>query len=189
MELVSSAGIGIITGIGSQFTGFEVLTENAGAVWQLTGANTLVSTASITLGASARFSVAGSLAAPANLTISGPGSIVMAGGHIEVGTAGTATANQVAVDAAHTLSLSGAAGATIAGTVANAGTVLVTSSNAVFTGPITGAGTLQVNLGASLALNGGGNTPATMIDSGSIDLATSVGLRSAAPRPSAARCT
>ena len=100
----------------------------------------------------------------------------MAGGHVEVGTAGTATANQVAVDAAHTLSLSGAAGATIAGTVANAGTVLVTSSNAVFTGPITGAGKLQVNLGASLALNGAGNAPATMVDSGSINLATSVGL-------------
>jgi hypothetical protein len=64
LELVSTAGIGIITGIGSQFTGFEVLTEDAGALWQLTGANTLLSTASITLGAAATLSVAGSLTAP-----------------------------------------------------------------------------------------------------------------------------
>ncbi len=176
LELVSSAGIGIITSIGSQFTGFEVLTEDAGALWQLTGANTLLSTGNIAFGATATLSVAGSLTAPANLTLSGADAVVMAGGHVEVGTAGAATANQVAIDATHTLSLSGAAGATISGAVANAGMVLVTSSNAAFTGPITGAGTLQVNLGASLALKGAGNAPAAVADNGSINLAPGVGL-------------
>ena len=82
LELVSSAGVGIITGIGSQFTGFEVLTEAPAPLWQLTGANTLLSTASIGLGASARLSVAGSLTSPADLTISGPGTLAMAGGHV-----------------------------------------------------------------------------------------------------------
>ncbi len=147
LELGSAATAGAISGIGAQFTGFEVLSVDAGAVWSLTGANTLLSVATIGLGLNATLDVTGALTAPANLKVNGTGTLVAAGGHVEVGTAGTATANQVAVDAAHTLTLSGgpAMPAAIVGTVANAGAVLVTGGHGAIDGPLTGAGTLQVN--------------------------------------------
>ena len=47
LELGSAAATGTITGIGSQFTGFEALVVDNGAHWLMTGANTLGATASI----------------------------------------------------------------------------------------------------------------------------------------------
>lgn len=176
LELGSGASAGTITGIGSLFTGFERVLVDTGAVWSLTGANTLLSTTVI--GVFGTLNVNGALTEPANLTVYGTGTLAAAGGHVEVGTAGTASADEVAVDAAHTLSLSGGPvnPATIAGTVANAGEVLVTGAHAAMSGPLTGAGTVQVNSAATLALNGATNATATMVDTGAVNLGTNDGL-------------
>jgi hypothetical protein len=49
VELGSAATTGTITGIGSQFVGFQVLEVDSGAKWLMTGANTLGSVATIGL--------------------------------------------------------------------------------------------------------------------------------------------
>ena len=175
LDLGSAATTGTITGIGTQFTGFEVLSVDAGAVWSLTGANTLLSAATVGLGGSSTLNVTGALTAPGNLTLNGTGTLAAAGGHVEVGTAGTAAANQVAVDSAHTLSVSGGAAnaLTVAGTVANAGAVVITGGQVAFSGPLTGAGTLQVNSADALALNGVANTVGSVLNNGRVTIGAS----------------
>jgi hypothetical protein len=171
LELGSAASAGTITGIGNQFIGFEVLGIDAGAVWSLTGANTLLSAASVDLGTSATLDVTGSLTAPANLTVNATGTIAAVGGYVEVGTAGTAAANQVAVDASHTLSISG--GPAIAATLANAGAVIVTGGHVAINGPLTGAGTLQVDSADALALNGTASTAGSVLNDGTVTIGAS----------------
>ena len=107
-ELGSAASTGSITGIGSQFVLFQAFDVDTGAKWLMTGANTLGSVATIGLSGTGSLGVTGTLTAPTNLTITGTGTLAAnGGGRIEVGTAGTAVANQIAVDAAHTLTTSG----------------------------------------------------------------------------------
>ena len=179
LELGSGATAGTISGIGSQFTGFEVLSVDGGAAWVLSGANTLLAAATVNLVSSDSLTVAGALVAPANLTVAGLGTLVASGGHMEVGTAGTATANQVVVDASHTLAMSGGPvmAITIGGTVANAGVIVVTGGHGAINGAITGAGTLQVNAGDGLALNGSSSTAGTVLDNGTLTIGASDSLR------------
>ena len=73
LDLGSGATTGTISGIGSQYTGFQVLHEEAGATWEVTGANTLGAAATITLDGSAALEVGGTLIAPSNLTVTGTG--------------------------------------------------------------------------------------------------------------------
>jgi hypothetical protein len=125
LDLGSGATTGTISGIGSQFTGFQVLHEEDGAVWQLAGANTLGAPATITLDGSAVVSVAGTLIAPSNLTVTGTGTLSTDGGGIEVGTLTAALAGQLVVDAGRTLSH---AGQLRAGNVANQGSIVATGA-------------------------------------------------------------
>ena len=107
LALAAGPAVGTISGISTQFTGFEVVQVDAGAGWRAVGANTLATSATLLLHGLLR--VMGTLVAPTNLTMAGLGTLAAATtGRIEVGTAGTAHAGQIVVDAAHTLISSGA---------------------------------------------------------------------------------
>jgi hypothetical protein len=173
LELASAAAIGTITGIGSAFTGFEALVVDTGAHWLLTGANTLAATASIRLTGTGSLGVTGTLTAPGKLTVTGAGTLAASGGRIEVGTAGTAIANQIVVDAAHTLLASGVLSSAA---VVNAGTIEANGGTLTLTGTVGGSGTLQANAGATLTLKGPTNTAASVLNQGTLRLAVSTSL-------------
>src|SRR4029077_14780818 len=48
LELASAASIGTIGGLGTSFTGFHNVAVDSGAIWLLTGANTLSATTTLT---------------------------------------------------------------------------------------------------------------------------------------------
>ena len=185
LELGSAAATGIITGIGSEFTGFEALVVDSGAHWLMTGANTLSAAASIKVTGSGSLGVSGTLIAPGNLTVAGVGTLAANGGGIEVGTAGAALANQIVVDAAHTLMVGGVLSAatlsvasgglvsgigTVTGAVSNAGTIAAAGGALTIAAGISGSGTLQALGGALLNLNGASNTAASVLNRGTLVL-------------------
>ena len=185
LELGSAAATGTITGIGSQFTVFETLAVDNGAHWLMTGANTLSTAASIRITGNACLGVSGTLIAPGNLTVAGAGTLAVNGGSIEVGTAGAALANQIAVDAGHTLVVGGVLSAatlrvasgglvsgigTVTGAVSNAGTVDAAGGALTIAAGISGGGTLQALGGALLNLNGTSNTAASVLNNGTLVL-------------------
>ena len=180
VELGSAASTGSITGIGSQFVLFQVFDVDTGAKWLMTGANTLGSVATIGLSGTGSLGVTGTLTAPTNLTITGTGTLAAnGGGRIEVGTAGTAVANQIAVDAAHTLTTSGVLSAatlavasgglligtgTLMGTMANAGTVEATGGTLDLAGSVDPAssGLFAINTASLLEIAADTGTTNTM---------------------------
>ena len=145
----AGVGLGTFSGIGNQFTGFEVLELDPHANWRAIGADTLATSATIRLSGAAVLRVAGTLVAPANLTMAGLGTLVAATtGHIEVGTAGTAHGGQIVVDAAHTLISSGALSARV---ILNRGTITGASGYGVQllgAGAVTNSGTAALISGA-----------------------------------------
>jgi hypothetical protein len=187
LELGSAAATGTVTGIGSEFTGFEALLVDNGGHWLMTGANTLSTAASIKIAGSGSLGVSGTLIAPGNLTVAGAGTLAVNGGSIEVGTAGAALANQIVVDAAHTLTVGGvlsaatlslASGAlvsgigTVTGAVSNAGTIAAAGGALTIGAGISGSGTLQAVGGALLNLNGASNTAVSVLNKGTLVLGT-----------------
>ena len=189
LELGSAATTGTITGIGGPFVGFQVFDVDTGAKWVMTGANALGSVATIGLAGTGSLGVTGTLTAPANLTITGIGTLAASGGgRIEVGTAGTAVANQIVVDAAHTLTTSGVLSAatlavasgglligagTLMGTMANAGTVEATGGTLDLTGSVDPASTglFTINTASLLEIaadTGAGNTMSFIGSSGEL---------------------
>jgi hypothetical protein len=187
VELGSAATTGTITGIGSQFVGFQVLDVDSGAKWLMSGANTLGSVATIELAGTGSLGVTGALTAPANLTITGSGTLAASGGgRIEMGSAGSAIANEIVVDATHTLTTSSVLPAatlavasgglligtgTLLGTMANAGTVEATGGTLDFTGSIDPAsnGLFTINTASLLEIaadTSAGNTMSFIGSSG-----------------------
>ena len=147
LALAAGPAVGTISGISTQFTGFEVVQVDAGAGWRAVGANTLATSA--TLLSYGLLRVMGTLVAPTNLTMAGLGTLAAATtGQIEVGTAGTAHAGQIVVDAAHTLISSGALSARV---ILNRGTITGASDNGVQlvgAGAVTNSGTAALISGA-----------------------------------------
>ena len=185
LELGSAAATGTVTGLGSQYTGFEALVVDNGAHWLMTGANALGAAASIRVVGSGSLGVSGTLVAPGNLTVAGTGTLAANGGRIDVGTAGAALANQIVVDAGHTLMVGGVLSAatlsvangglvsgigTVTGAVLNAGTIAAAGGALTIAAAISGSGTLQVVGGALLNLNGASNTTASVLNKGSLVL-------------------
>jgi hypothetical protein len=187
VELGSAATTGTITGIGSQFVGFQVLDVDSGAKWLMSGANTLGSVATIELAGTGSLGVTGALTAPANLTITGSGTLAASGGgRIEMGSAGSAIANEIVVDATHTLTTSSVLSAatlavaswglligtgTLLGTMANAGTVEATGGTLDLTGSVdpasTGLFTINTASRPEIAADtGAGNTMSFIGSSG-----------------------
>ena len=61
LELASAASVGTIDGIGTQFAGFSSITEDAGAIWEVAGSNSIASGVGVSLGGGAYLEVAGTL--------------------------------------------------------------------------------------------------------------------------------
>jgi hypothetical protein len=132
LEFIAGAAVGTVSGVGSLFTGFETLAVDTGARWTMAGANTLGNTATVKLTGTGSLAVTGSLVAPANLTVTGPGTLSASGGSVEVGNGGTALAGQIFVDSGHALLSSAALAATA---------VVVDSG-----GALTGSGSIAASL-------------------------------------------
>jgi hypothetical protein len=181
--------VGTFSGLGTQFQSFTSLTEDAAAAWALGGTNTLSATTTLTLGAGAGMTVAGTLIAVGGSSVAGTGTLTIAatglldasgGGTVTIGAAlasGTLTGGTIEVDAATTLQLGTAvttdnaslvlsgAGGTIQGRNAS-GTQLTLAQSLATIGA---AGTLSL-------INGAGFTTAgTLGDQGLIGL-TGAGL-------------
>ncbi len=102
-KLGSGTSAGVISQIGSQFTGFEVLAVDAGAYWVATGVDALAAGGTLSIGSGGVLMVDGDLTAP-SLTFTGTGTLgITGGGTIEIGSSAAATANELLVDAGSTL--------------------------------------------------------------------------------------
>jgi hypothetical protein len=150
LVLGSGASAGAIAGIGSQYTGFGALYVNPGALWTMSGSNTIAQYATLGLGAAATLTVSGSLVSLGNLILEGRGTISTSGtGAIEVGTAGTATAGQFVIDAGQTI-FTNANGTVSLGNVVNAGVVTGMANDGLYLGAggsVTNTGTAAVIYG------------------------------------------
>ncbi len=71
LELAAAATIGTISAIGTAFTGFDHLTVDDGARWNVAGSNTVVSGTPIGLGNKADLEVTGTLVGTAPITLTG----------------------------------------------------------------------------------------------------------------------
>ncbi len=142
--LGAGPAFGVISGIGSQFTGFGLLEVAAHAQWLMTGSNTITASTQIVLSALATLEVGGTLVAPTNLNIIAGISELAAGdgGRIEVGTAGTARAGQIIVDAGHT--------------IIQTGTVLMNAPVIINRGVMTGGDIGLAAVGASSSVTNSG---------------------------------
>jgi hypothetical protein len=117
----SAGTTGTLSGLGSQFLGFGQILEDANALWQLAGANTLAAGSTIDISAGATLTLAGTLVAVGGSAIGGPGAFSVGasglldatgGGIVALGAAnlgnlagGTLTGGGFEVDAATTLQL------------------------------------------------------------------------------------
>ena len=190
LEMAALSGvIGTLSGLGTAFQAFSVVTEDAGANWQLAGANTLFGGATVSVGGT--LALSGTLAASAGGTISGAGSLTLAAGSlldVSAGAtlslaganltnlaAGTLTGGGFEVDGASTLLL--ATGAAVTTDDAN---IVLTGSGGKIAWLNAAGGTL-VALGQSLASIGAAGTlslqgstftaSAALSDAGQISLA------------------
>jgi hypothetical protein len=188
LVLASAAGVGTISGLGSQFAGFKTVTENAGAKWSVTGVNSLAAATKLavngTLTDAGRLTAAGPVTVKGVLQTSGTGTVQLrdgltlqsgatlataAKGSIEVGTKGGAAKGVVTVDAGATLVGAG----TIKSAIVDSGTIVVSGGTLTLASSISGAGSVSISshsvlsaagqLGVSkLAFLAGGSETATL---------------------------
>ncbi|HEV2335207.1 MAG TPA: hypothetical protein VGS13_06910 [Stellaceae bacterium] len=78
LELAGGAGIGTLSGLGTQYLGFSVVTVDAGARWVLSGSNTI--DAGVTLDDRGSVTVEGATTGGGNAEISGDGTLEFAAG-------------------------------------------------------------------------------------------------------------
>ncbi len=71
LELASAASIGALTGLGTDFTGFDTITVDPNAQWNVSGSNTVASGTGITIGSSADLEITGSLSGAADFLLQG----------------------------------------------------------------------------------------------------------------------
>jgi len=164
---------GTIAGFGTHYVSFEAIALEDNARWILPAIASLPVV--IDLGTGATLRAHGALVATDQLTLTGPGTLDLRRGHLEVGMAGLARAGELVVDATHTL-LSTAA--LEAGRARNLGSILDSSLH--FTGDaavtnrglITGPGQSVLFDGVGSLLNTGsihGDTDGVVFASGSVD--------------------
>jgi hypothetical protein len=180
IELAAASGaVGTLAGLGTAFQRFSVVTEDAGANWQLTGSNTISSGSTLNTGGN--LNLTGTLAAAGGATISGAGSVtVSAGGVLEVsGATGSVNVLGVGLNNQGLLDVSGSR------TLSLAGAQLANLTNGTLTGgnfEVDGASTLLLATGAAVTtddanlvltgaegkiawLNGAGGTLVTLAQS------------------------
>ena len=85
LVLASAAGAGTLTGLGTQFTGFKTVTENAGAKWIFAGTNSLASTTVLAVNGvltyTGKLTVASSIIGTGSVSISSS-SVLSVGGRL-----------------------------------------------------------------------------------------------------------
>ena len=177
LVLQPGAGFGDISGIGSQFTGFEEL--DVQDKWLVTGGNTV--TAAMLL----ELQVHGDILKvawhidrahqPGHCRLSGTLAAGV-GGRIEVGGAGTARAGQIVIDAGHTLTETGNTDVLVAPVVINRGTVTgVVGLDLVGASSVTNSGTASLIFGSTNGMYSPGGQ-VTVFNQGSIGGGASAGV-------------
>ena len=149
----SGSKIGSISGIGpsGDFVGFENVTLDDGARWQLTGGNELSGSGTLHLGSAGILTVTGITNSDGDLAIDGAGKLVVDGaGSFEVGSGAFAAGGQFYVDAGNSLFASGSL---------QAGSIVVDGGIAAdgslhLTGSTTGIGTISISAGSLLDIDG-----------------------------------
>ena len=71
LELASDTSVGVLTGLGTDFTGFDTITVDLSAQWNVSGSNTVASGTGITIGSSADLEITGSLSGAADFLLQG----------------------------------------------------------------------------------------------------------------------
>ena len=143
-------GVGTISGLGTAFAGFEVLSIDAPAAkWMMSGTNTLPDGALID--GAGRLTITGTLTAPGTLNIATTGTIGVAGtGMIEIGSTGGALPGKINIDTDGTLSGHGI----LRGAVVDNGLVSIAGGALTTLNSVTGTGTIEIT--ANALLNAGG---------------------------------
>ncbi len=152
-KLVEANG-GTLT-INGAVTSAGTVQSDAGAVLVLTGtgnsATTVTDNGAINIGGK-------TLTASGTVTVGGTGAIKMA--------AGAFSAGSLSIASGGVLSGSGS----VTGAPVNAGRIEASGGTLAVSGAVTGAGTLQADSGAALNLNGTGNSQASMLDNGTVNI-------------------
>ena len=167
LELGSAAGIGTLSGLGTEYLGFSTVTIDAGAQWTLAGSNSL---SGITLTDLGTLTNTGTLTGTGSLVVD-PATLFNSG---SIGVAVTLLAGSYLDNlATGTIATAGTAvyGALGASTVVNAGTIQGTGTAgvgvALYAGStLTNAGTISGSSGTAVSFAGGGNR--LIVDPGAV---------------------
>ncbi len=169
LVLASAASTGTIFGLGTEFAGFQAVTETVGANWTVTGSNSLASTTALTvmgtLTDAGNLTVAGAAAVNGTLATAGIGKVQLgqgltlaAGstlitstkGSIEIGAAGSAAKHVVTVDKGSLLSGAG----TIEQAIVDQGTLNANGGTLALASSITGLGSVSISSNSVLSVGG-----------------------------------
>lgn len=150
LELAAGSKAGSISGIGSSFTGFNIVAVDPSASWSMTGHNTLGANATIVTGPTGKLTVSGSLQAAGDLTMFSSGTLVVGSlGMLEVGNAGGTKTGSITIDAGRALTTAG----NIKASVVDNGSFVIAGSTTV-TGSLTGSGSAVIDPGTVLDVTG-----------------------------------
>ena len=170
LKLAGTAA-GMLSGIGTQFSGFTTITESAHAGWTLTGANMIGSATAFE--DSGLLSVAGTLTdagtasvlGQGTLQASGAGAVLLGGVALAGGTLGGEAAGTLVVGGSlagapsDTVTVASGAAITGFGTITGAaivdnGTILAQDGQLTLRASVSGSGTVMIGNGATLAAAG-----------------------------------
>ncbi|APG31136.1 Hemagglutinin-related protein [Granulibacter bethesdensis CGDNIH4] len=160
LELLSGASTGVISGIGTQYIGFQSVTIDSGANWAINGTNTIAQSASLinsgSISVASNLTIAGSMSnvstakLAGNVALVSNGTITNAGtinGQINGGGTNAVLLNTGTVLQTGTIAVSLGSG----GTVTNSGLISNAGGTAVYLG---GTGTNILNLNNSVGIVG-----------------------------------
>lgn len=173
LELATSAHTGTLSGLGTQFTGFRLLGEEAGGRWLLTGSNTLA--AQTVFFGSGLLTVTGSLedagqailGTSGTLSAAGGGTLALGNAALSGGTLVTDSASKLIIGASQADAQDGAvvidAGAVVGGhgSIGGNGTDAIVDNGLIaayggttdLAAATTGTGTVQIGAGGTLSVH------------------------------------
>ncbi|HTW70722.1 MAG TPA: Hint domain-containing protein [Acetobacteraceae bacterium] len=174
LELASGASTGTLTGLGSQYIGFAQITIDAGAAWQLNGANTIAAGATLAVLSGASLTGTGVLENDGTIVLD-PSTMTVAGltgtGSVEIG-AGSTLAVQGTIAGGETVVFGGSSGYLH---LDNPGSVTGSVTNFAVGDTIDLAGVNPASVsysGGTLAFNGG-SLALSLAGPGSVNVSSS----------------